>query len=355
MKPACKSYIQRETCCVFHLTFKNYVQMKKIKIYSLLLMYCLIGCGGNRKNISETGVNPNIQIIDVNKAEKVNKIFLSQLCSRVKTVILETNKNVLLGKVNDMQIYKGWIFVLDRDHNVGVYTFDKEGKYIRKYGNRGFGPGEYLSVSDFTIDTENSIIYLMDYESNQILKYKISTGEYIDKINLDNNNIRCFHIQYTNGKLYTDVEYVNVFETGCMIQEINPLTGKQKKGWLDSYKYNKGWNGPLQRENESFFYSRDRDAVKYIHFFMDTIISIQNNNIEPVLVLKEKDWVLVKDVSDIMKERAENHGVISFQSLFEKGVVKPEETGYFSKTVEVYCNASESPVRLSLTGITKEN
>jgi len=35
--------------------------------------------------------------------------------------------------------------------------------------------------------------------------------------------------------------------------------------------------------------------------------------------------------------------------------MKPEETGYFSKTVEVYCNTSESPVRLTLTGITKEN
>ena len=35
--------------------------------------------------------------------------------------------------------------------------------------------------------------------------------------------------------------------------------------------------------------------------------------------------------------------------------MKPEETGHFSKTVEVYCNVNESPVRLMLTGITKEN
>ena len=30
--------------------------------------------------------------------------------------------------------------------------------------------------------------------------------------------------------------------------------------------------------------------------------------------------------------------------------MKPDETGYFNKTIEVYCNASESPVRLSVTG-----
>jgi hypothetical protein len=33
----------------------------------------------------------------------------------------------------------------------------------------------------------------------------------------------------------------------------------------------------------------------------------------------------------------------------------PAETGYFSKTVEVYCNAKESPVRLTLTGTAVEN
>jgi len=35
--------------------------------------------------------------------------------------------------------------------------------------------------------------------------------------------------------------------------------------------------------------------------------------------------------------------------------MKPEETGYFSKTVDVYCNADVSPVRLIVTGTTIEN
>ena len=33
--------------------------------------------------------------------------------------------------------------------------------------------------------------------------------------------------------------------------------------------------------------------------------------------------------------------------------MKPEETGHFNKTVEVYCNANESPVKLTLTGRTE--
>jgi len=55
----------------------------------------------------------------------------------------------------------------------GLYAFNKEGKFIRKYGNRGNGPGEYLSIKDFTIDTENEIVYLMDDDATQILLYNI--------------------------------------------------------------------------------------------------------------------------------------------------------------------------------------
>jgi hypothetical protein len=34
--------------------------------------------------------------------------------------------------------------------------------------------------------------------------------------------------------------------------------------------------------------------------------------------------------------------------------MRPDETGYFNKTIEIYCNANESPVRLTLTGTTKK-
>jgi hypothetical protein len=32
----------------------------------------------------------------------------------------------------------------------------------------------------------------------------------------------------------------------------------------------------------------------------------------------------------------------------------PDETGYFRKTIDIYCNTNESPVRLSFAGTTIE-
>jgi hypothetical protein len=296
--------------------------MKKIKIdnYTFLLLILLFSCN-NKKHTQETvAVNENTQIIDVSKAQHADKIFISELCSRVKTIILENNENALLGKINGMQVYKDWIFILDRQQNAGVYLFSKEGKFIRKYGRRGIGPGEYLQISDFTIDTDNDAIYLMDCDANQILKYKILSGEYESSVKLESNNIQSFHIQYNNKELYTDINYISEVEAGCMIRKIDPSTGKQKKCWLDNNIYNNGWNGPIQRENESFFYSRIQGTFKYVHFFMNTIISFQDNRIVPVYVLKDNEWITKNEVQQLKEERLANQGVFSFQQLFDKNV-----------------------------------
>jgi len=259
-------------------------------------------------------------IIDLDKAERVDHISLSELCSNMKTIILETNDSALIKQDGGMQVYKDNIFVLDKNDRGNLYAFNKEGKFIRKYGNRGNGPEEYLSIKDFTIDPENEIVYLSDDDASQILLYDINTGKYIRKIQLDEKPINRIHIQYHNGKLYTDIDYWHVNDNGCLLQEIDTLTGKQKQCWLDP-QYNKGWNGGLggmQRMDESFFYARNQENCKYIQFFTDTIISIGKNQIEPYAVIKSKDWITSKDLSKIIAETNNDGGRI-LQMIAEKG------------------------------------
>jgi hypothetical protein len=295
--------------------------MKIIKISVCLLcsFVLLISCQTNKKKTQEIAVNDNLQVIDVDNAKEEDKILLSDLFSSVKTIILETKDDILLGKINGIQVYKDLIFVMDSRRNIGVYIFNKEGKFIRKIGNRGMGPGEYLKISDFTIDEDNENIYLMDCDAKKIYKYKI-TGKFENAIALENANIQSFHIQYSKGHLYTDISYMDDTENGCMMQEIDLSTGKQKKGWLDSHRYNKNWKGLLQRETESFFYSRNQESFKFIHYFMDTIISFHADYITPVFVLKDKNWITSEDVLQIKNERDKNGGMISFGALTNKNI-----------------------------------
>ena len=180
----------------------------KIRIGILFFVLCLPGCSHlDESNIQDIGVNPDIHIIDVDKAEKVESMFLSEICSQVKTIILETSDSVLLGNFSGMQVFKDLIFILDKRGDAALYAFNRDGKFIRRYGNRGIGPGEYLSIDDFTIDTENEIIYLMDDDASQILMYEIFTGKYINKIKLEQKRFNCYSIQYNNKRMYTDVRY----------------------------------------------------------------------------------------------------------------------------------------------------
>jgi len=153
-----------------------------------------------------------------------------------------------------------------------------------------------------------------------LLKYYciIYTGKYINTIKLEERAINCLHIQYNNKKLYTDINYWHANENGCILQEIDLSTGKQKQCWLDP-QYNKGWNGgivTITRMEESSFYARYQEVCKYIPFFSDTIIAIGKNQIEPYAVLKERDWVTSKDLSKIIEN---NDGGLVLQAIADKG------------------------------------
>jgi hypothetical protein len=67
--------------------------------------------------------------------------------------------------------------------NMCFYIFDKNGKYVRKFGKVGQGPGEYMSVSALEID-KDGIIYILDID-NQRITYYSSSGEYIHTFHFD--------------------------------------------------------------------------------------------------------------------------------------------------------------------------
>ena len=290
----------------------------KCRITIVFFLLLLLACGHKKKNIQEMGENQNLYVIDVDKAEQEEKILLSDICSNAKIIILETNDDVLIGHVGGVQAYKDYIFVLDeQDSNFGLYAFNRDGKFIRRYGSRGIGPGEYLSIKDFTIDAENEIIYLLDDGGHQILRYDINTGRYINKIEIKDKVFNCFHLQYNNEKLYTSISYWHTKNDGCLLQEIDPSTGRQTQCWLDAERYNLGWDGSrwgLGRNEESFFYVRHQETCKYMDYFMDTIIAIGKNQIEPYAVIKDKDRITAKNLARIVEE---THDI--FSEMRERG------------------------------------
>ncbi|MBC8059627.1 MAG: 6-bladed beta-propeller, partial [Clostridiaceae bacterium] len=148
----------------------------KIVVISLALVAIFINCKNDKIN------NSKEKIIDFNNAISSNS-FLSDDSGIIKSVTfisLETNKECLISNISKCIEYNKNFFILSDDK---LQIFSSTGKFVRRFGNKGNGPGEYLSLMDFAIDKVNKTVYIYDYIKNQIHKFTID-GKYISSFSV---------------------------------------------------------------------------------------------------------------------------------------------------------------------------
>jgi hypothetical protein len=244
----------------------------------------------------------NIFTIDLDTIPKEKEIYLSTIFKSVKPIILETGKNILIGNIDVLQAFDSKLFILDRMYAKSLFVFDMEGTFIKKIGALGRGPGEYMNITDFTINPEKKEIYLLDSSGYMVHQYT-TDGVYIGSFRIDTaEEIAVRFIQYHQGNLYTDVyRFSKDKENDYLLQVVNMKSGQQEGRFLKTKQYNKGWN-ELLVVDQHFFTSRLSEEPKYIQMFMDTIISIHKNGITPFLAIKSKDMVSSKDMEALTEE-----------------------------------------------------
>lgn len=54
--------------------------------------------------------------------------------------------------------------------------------------------------------------------------------------------------------------------------------------------------------------------------FMDTVISIRNDEIMPYLAIKSKNWITEKDIQDLIEYKIANEGTLSHEILFGRNI-----------------------------------
>ena len=242
---------------------------------------------------------------------KVETSFpLSSIFGRVRPIILETRAECLIGSINEIQVFDGYIFVLDLFVSKSLFVFDMEGRFIRKIGALGNGPGEYIEIRDFTLDTENGFIFLCD-RGTRIHKYKLD-GTYISSITLQIPESNVLFIQSYNNKLYASTLGFNPTPKDYMLLEVSPDDGKVLSSFLP-LKYNKGW-AELFSTGHSFFMSRVNNPPRYTQLFMDYIISVGGDTITPYIELKSKNLVTKENIENL----PENINVFDKVGILEK-------------------------------------
>jgi hypothetical protein len=108
----------------------------------------------------------------LNNQEKITK--LSSIANSISYIRLETTDSVKIGNVRKVIITKQNLFILDQTFSIFVFSLD--GKYRNKISHVGRGPGEYPSLSGFTVDEKNNIVAVLS--NRKILFYNFS-GQFV--------------------------------------------------------------------------------------------------------------------------------------------------------------------------------
>ena len=282
---------------------ESFVYMKCI--FVLFIISLIISC--NRKPerlpITETNRNDSLYVIDLDSTEKLNEISISSFFSKVELIILETTDESIIGEVSDFQVFDDYFYILDCRHERQLKVFDREGKYIRSIGNLGRGPGEYSSLSSFTIDAENKEILLLCDGGKTINKYDMN-GIPVSKILINKMTfLYTDFIRVLDDKIFANTFY-RVKDTAgedYLLQMIDSSTGEQEACFLKTIQNNKGWNERYFMK-PGLFSTNFGGIPKFIPLLSDTIFSIDKNGITPFLTIKSKHLLTQNDVKQAKRK-----------------------------------------------------
>lgn len=139
------------------------------------------------------GKGADVPVIHFKLSDTV-PVSLSDIAGKVKRIDLQLTDESLLGEVGQVLVCGDKILVLD--FTPALFMFDSTGRFIRRIGEKGRGPREYLYLNNVTADERNGIIYLND--RRKILKYD-TAGNFIEEISYPGYHE---YLSFINGALY---------------------------------------------------------------------------------------------------------------------------------------------------------
>jgi len=255
------------------------INMKKI-IISFLFSVTFFSCNSNET--SRDINNPKYEV-DIDALKKKDFATTSSYFKSVRPIFLETSENCLIQSINEIQVTDDYIFILDYKYE-RLYCFDKEGKFVRKIGNLGSGPGEFSSITDFTIDKDGTI-YTVDW--HRIHSYTLS-GEYISSFELKNIGF-VGHIQVVGDFLYLyfQPERILLDKDLPLLLKVDKKSGEVAGKYLSSHEHNLGFQCVTFKDG-SFFYPNNSYAPCFAPIYSSMVFSLNNNGVSPYFRISSK-------------------------------------------------------------------
>ena len=101
---------------------------------------------------------------------------------------LETARNSVINGITELIVKDSFIYIHDQKQNA-ILQFGLSGKFLKRIGSNGKGPGQYLEVRDF--DILNDKLYALDYR--RIHVYHSQSGRHIKTVRPHLNELSSFN------------------------------------------------------------------------------------------------------------------------------------------------------------------
>lgn len=192
----------------------------------------------------------------------------------VRIISLEDRNDCLIGEITELILQNDLIYIAD-NLSKSVFVFDLNGKLISRVHAVGSGPGEYVTISGFTVFDDRMIVF--DHMLRRLLIYD-SSGRFIRSIDTsavwgEDLFVLGKYIYLFNNDSYSDSGYYHLFvidpTDNNKIGKYFPFTG-----WED----NCGW-GILS------YYTKLKDEALFTCFPYDTLYQVKNKQISPCYVV----------------------------------------------------------------------
>jgi len=242
--------------------------MKYAYIYIIVLIVILQSC--------EYSENNKTTLKTINLNGKINdELKISNTCSEVDYIKLETNNKCLIGRIQRLIIHKNKIYILDSTTN-SIFVFNMTGNFEFKINNVGKGSGQYTSIREFAVNEYNKTIDIYDERKRAILVYDLQ-GKYIETLSFKIGIRYFFPVNKDTYLVFTD-KLTRPFDKK---EYANDILIINKKGKVFSKYF------PYIPKNQSNTICNEQTIMEfnnevYVNFlFRDTIFFLKNNKIIP--------------------------------------------------------------------------
>ena len=221
-------------------------------------------------------------------------LALSEISEKIEAIELEVTDESLIQKVSRILYSSDFIIVQEWK---SIMLFDKNGKFIRRIGSEGQGPGEYVSINSIAADFDSKKIFVFsvddkflcyDFEGNFVKQSPIgyyprarnAYANYIDNkllffpesfIVIEENDIKSRRSLFVinDDLLKTD---------SILVRQID--LSQFEVGYQPAYEY-------LTREGDNTYLYYN--IIVPNHIVSDTLYQINNDHLTPYLNIHFKN------------------------------------------------------------------